>query len=141
VHSYHLPTSMEWSHLLLHDVIFSKRITLHFQWGENLSLMTLTFDLHIQTIPGEGPNKSSMRIWRKSVQQFLRHFIHKQTKENKKVTGDSAKNRTLCSSLCAVKMVKRIPNTTPILCNTATKKNYFICHKYIFKYSNIQYVY
>jgi len=43
-----------------------------------LSLVTLTFNLDIQTPPNEGPNMSSMWIWCKSVQQFWRYFIHKQ---------------------------------------------------------------
>jgi len=32
-----------------------------------LSLVTLTFDLDLQTCPSEGPNTSSMWIWLKSV--------------------------------------------------------------------------
>ena len=43
-----------------------------------LSLMTLTFDLDIQTRPRKGPNMSSLWIWRKSIQRFPRYFIHKQ---------------------------------------------------------------
>jgi len=43
-----------------------------------LSLVTLTFDLDFQTRFSKGLNTSSMRIWRKSVQQFPRYFIHKQ---------------------------------------------------------------
>jgi len=39
----------------------------------------LTFDLDIQTHPSEGPNTSSLWIWRKCVQRFPRYFIHKQT--------------------------------------------------------------
>ena len=68
---------MEWS-LLLHDIICSECITIYFQLGGNLSLVTLTFDLDIQTRPSEGPNMSSMWIWHnsiQSIQQFLRHFI------------------------------------------------------------------
>jgi len=42
------------------------------------SLVTLTFDLDIQTGPSEGPNTSSLWIWHKSVQWFPRYFIHKQ---------------------------------------------------------------
>jgi len=41
-----------------------------------LSLVTLTFDLDIQTYPRKGPNSSSLWIWRKSVQRFPRYFIH-----------------------------------------------------------------
>jgi len=58
-----------------------------------LSLVTVTFDLDIQTRPSDGPNTSSLWIWRKSVQRFPRYFIHKQ-----KATH-SAKNRTIHSSL------------------------------------------
>jgi len=42
-----------------------------------LSLVTLTFDLDLQTRPGEGPNMSSVWIWHKSVQWFPRYFTHK----------------------------------------------------------------
>ena len=45
-----------------------------------LSLVTLTFDLDIQTRPSEGPNPSSLWISRKSVQRFPRYLIHKQKK-------------------------------------------------------------
>jgi len=51
-----------------------------------------TFDLDIQTRPSEGPNMSSVWIWRKSVQRFPRYFIHKQ--KTQKVTN-SAKNKNL----------------------------------------------
>jgi len=40
----------------------------------------LTFDLDNQTLPREGPNTSSVRIWRKSVQRFPRYLIHNKTK-------------------------------------------------------------
>jgi len=59
-----------------------------------LFVVTLTFDFDFQTLPNEGTITSSVWIWRKSVQQFPRYT-------NKKVT-DSAKNRTLRSSLRAV---------------------------------------
>jgi len=39
------PAATGWSRLLLRDFIFSQRVTMHFQWGGNLSLVTLTFDL------------------------------------------------------------------------------------------------
>jgi len=42
------------------------------------SLVTLTFDLDIQTRPIEGSNTSSVWIWRKSIQRFQRYFVHKQ---------------------------------------------------------------
>jgi len=57
---------MEWSHLLLHDVICSKRIPFRRCRGVMemhstfLSLVTLTLDLDIQTHPIEGPNMSSL---------------------------------------------------------------------------------
>jgi len=60
------------------------------------SLVILTFDLDIQNCPCEGPNTSSMWIWHKSIQSS-RDISY----TNKKVT-DSAKNRTLCSSLRVV---------------------------------------
>jgi len=43
-----------------------------------LSLVTLTFDLDIQTHQNEGPNTSSTWIWHKSDKRFSRYFIHKQ---------------------------------------------------------------
>jgi len=43
-----------------------------------LSLAILTFD--IQTCPSEGPNTSSMWLWRKSIQPFRRYLRHKQKK-------------------------------------------------------------
>jgi len=64
-----------------------------------LSRVTLTSDLwfsNLRTRPSEGPNTSSVWIWRKSVQRFP---VRTQTK---KVT-DSAKNRTLRSWLRAVR--------------------------------------
>ena len=63
VHSHHPLAAMEWSRLLLHDVICSEHITTHFQWGgnlSNLSLVTLTFDLDIQTCLSERSNTFSM---------------------------------------------------------------------------------
>jgi len=52
---------MEWSRLLLCDIICSKWITIHFQWGGNMFLVTLNVpgDLDIQTRPNEWPNMSS----------------------------------------------------------------------------------
>jgi len=38
---------------------------MHFQWGGNLSVLTITFDLDIQTRPSERPNTW---IWHKSIQ-------------------------------------------------------------------------
>jgi len=59
---------------------------MHFQWAGNLSLVILTFDLDIQIRPSEGPNTSSLWIWRKSVQPFPRYMVHKQ-KSKQKVTA------------------------------------------------------
>jgi len=39
VHSHHPPAATEWSRLLLHDVICSERVTIHFQWGGTLFLV------------------------------------------------------------------------------------------------------
>jgi len=58
--------------------------------------VTLTFDRDIQTRPSQGPNMSSLWIWRKSVQPFQRHLFTKtRNKRTKKLITDSAKNRTL----------------------------------------------
>jgi len=91
------------THLL--RMAYSSRLTMHCQWGWLSSFSFFvpgdpnlwTFDLDIHTRPSEGPNTSSLWIWRKSIQQFPTYFIHKQ----KKVT-DSTKNRTLHSSLHVV---------------------------------------
>jgi len=88
--------------LLLHDVICSKRgpfrrcqgwreCTAHF-----LSLVTLTFDLDIPTSPSERPNTSSMWIWHKSIQQFPRYFIHKQTKKQSHKQQTALKQNLTC---------------------------------------------
>jgi len=42
VYSHH-SAAREWSRLLLHDVICSQRVTMHFQWGGNLSPVPFTF--------------------------------------------------------------------------------------------------
>jgi len=62
-----------------------------------LVLVTLTFDLDIQTRRSEGPNTSSLWIWCKSFQPFPRY--DSQTKKTNKKVTDSAKNRTLRSLL------------------------------------------
>jgi len=43
-----------------------------------LSLITLTFDLYLETRPSGGPSTSYLWIRRKSVQRFSRYFIRKQ---------------------------------------------------------------
>jgi len=97
------PAATEWSPLLLRDVICSERVTVHFQWGGNLSLVILTFDLwpwHLNS--SEQGTKHVFRVnFAQTLQWFPRYFIHKQ-QANKNVT-DSATNRTLRSSLRAVK--------------------------------------
>jgi len=69
-----------------------------------LSLVTLIVDLwpltltfKVQTRQSERANTSSVWICRKSVQRFPGYFIHKQNVKY------SAKNRTLCRSLHAVR--------------------------------------
>ena len=82
---------------LIKDVLPNINRTQAAEGTENafLSLVTLTFDTDFQTRSSEGPNTSSVWIWRKSVQQFPRYFIHKQKATN------GAKNRTLPSLLRA----------------------------------------
>ena len=65
-----------------------------------LSLMNpdlWVFDLDLRTRLSKGPNTSSLWIWCKSIQ-----WCQDISYTNKKIT-DSTKNRTLRSSLCAVK--------------------------------------
>jgi len=52
----------------------------------------LTFDLDIQTRPSNGLNTSSLWIWRKPVQPFLRHLSDKQKKTKKKAQIACGKN-------------------------------------------------
>ena len=63
-----------------------------------LSLVTLTFDLDLQTCPSEGPNTSSVWIWHKSVPEIF-HTL------TKKPQTDGTRNRTFHSSLHAVKVM------------------------------------
>jgi len=44
----------EWSRLLLHDVIFSERVTIRFQWGEKP--LKLPLPLGISSPSGRGPS-------------------------------------------------------------------------------------
>jgi len=73
---------------------------MHFQWGGNLSLVTLTFDHDIQThlsdVFGHVFHVNLPQIC-SSVPVIFR------TQTDKKVT-DSTKNRTLCSSLHLVRL-------------------------------------
>ena len=73
----------------------------------------LTFNFDLQTRPSEGPNTSSVWIWRKSVQRFLRYFI-----PNKNPQTDGAKNRTFRSSLRAVGLkifnIRKVSNENKI---------------------------
>jgi len=50
-----------------------------------LSMVTLTFDLDIQTRPSQRPDTSSLRVWRKSVQRSppLAEIFHTQTKRHR----------------------------------------------------------
>ena len=110
------PAATEWSRLLLRDVICKDRVTVCHaaEWtipslpgvmgvhSAFLSLVTLTFDLDIQTHLSEGPNTSSLWIWRKSFSGFRDiWFTNKQTKQ----VTDSAKNRTLHSLLDSDKKI------------------------------------
>jgi len=65
------------------------------------SLVTLTSDLDPQTRPSEEPNTSSMRIWRKSVQQFPEIF-HTQTKKHRLMAPKTEQFAIHCRSLRAV---------------------------------------
>jgi len=74
----------------------------------------LTFELSLQTCPSEGPDTSSVRIWRKAVQRFPRYFMPKQKAQTG--GGHSAKNRTCRSSLRAVKqdyIIRSCHNPSP----------------------------
>ena len=88
----------DWCHLQRAPSILSLR-----GWRECtarfLSLVTLTFDLDIETPLSEGPNTSSVWIWRKFVQRFPRYLIHKQkkTKKQQKVTAALTTEPYLCS--------------------------------------------
>jgi len=61
-----LPAATEWCRLLLHDVICNKHVPFCCCRGlwectaRFLSLVTLTFDLDIQTCPSKEPNTSSV---------------------------------------------------------------------------------
>jgi len=76
----------EWCHLPLHNVICSECIPFCHCWGwwewtaHFLSRVTSTFDLDIQTRPSEGPNTSSLWMWRISVQPFPKYLSDKQKK-------------------------------------------------------------
>jgi len=84
------PAATEWPRLLLRDVIWSERepfrrcrgwcccMTQQFSVFCPWRPWPLTFDLALQAPQSEGPNTSSMWIWRKSVQRFPIYFIHKQ---------------------------------------------------------------
>jgi len=80
------------------DVLFYINRTQATERAENVIFVpvTLTYDLERQTHPSKRSNMSSVWIWRKSSQRFLRYFMYKQ-----KPQTDGAKNRTF-SSLRAV---------------------------------------
>jgi len=79
------PATTEWRHLLYDvncSVQHTRCLTMHCQWGwcgsfSVLSLVTLTFDLDIQTRLSEGPSTSSLWIWHKSVKPFPRYLSDK----------------------------------------------------------------
>jgi len=61
-------------------------------WGKrNMSLVTLTFDR-----PSEGPNTSSLWIWRKPVQRFWRYFIHKPINKKSQTTAKTEPYAVQC---------------------------------------------
>jgi len=78
------PAAMEWSRLLLCDVICSERIPLcHCQrvMGVHSTFFVPgDLDLDIQTPPSKGSNTSSLWIWHKYIQRFQGYLIHKQQK-------------------------------------------------------------
>ena len=87
----------KWSHdicLWTMPKFFTKQTACRPLKGPKMSFF-IPVDLDIQTHLSERPNMSSLWIWCKSVQQFAETF-HTQTK------SQTAKNRTLCSLLCAV---------------------------------------
>jgi len=73
-----------------------------------LSLVTLTFDLDIQTLLSEGPSTSSLCISRKSVQRFPRYLSDKQKSKQK--------NKLECGPMPNVMVA--LPNTGGALCST-----------------------
>ena len=79
----------------MHDVICSERVTMHFQWGRKVSLVTLTFDLDIQTRPSVGPQSPHVNL--AQIRSAVPEIFHKQAKSHKQ-----RQNRTLRSLLRAV---------------------------------------
>jgi len=65
-----------------------------------LSVVTLTFDLDIQTRPTEGPSTSSLWIWRKSVQRIPIYFTHKQ-KSHTQCQKQNLTQFTMCGKYSA----------------------------------------
>jgi len=92
-----VPSAAAWCHL--QQVHYNA-----FQWGANLSLVTLTFDIDIQIRLTEGPDTSSMQIRCKSVQRFRRYFILKQT--NKSQTAQNNQNLSQFA-VCGKKTVEQ----------------------------------
>jgi len=78
------------------------------KWLKNavfLFLVTLTFDL--ETRPNETPNRSSVWIWHKSVQQLRGYFTHKQKttdwrrhKQNLPQFTACGNNKNLAQDVC-----------------------------------------
>jgi len=61
-----------------------------------LSLLTLTFDLGLQTRLSKGLNTSLVWIWRKSVQRFPGYFIHKQKNADRQRQKQNLPQFTTC---------------------------------------------
>jgi len=68
-------------------------------WEWVHSALFVPDDHDIQSHASEGPNTSSLWIWRKSIQWLLRCFIYKQKKSH-----SAPRTEPLCSSLHAVKI-------------------------------------
>jgi len=67
------------------NIIQYYRLKMFYQTGRQkgqkmwfLSLVTLTFDIGIETCLHKGPKMSSLWIWCKSIDWFLKYFIYKQ---------------------------------------------------------------
>jgi len=65
-------------------------------------------DRDLQTQPSEGPNTSSVWVWRKSVQHFPRYFIHKQKKSQHQ--KQSLTQFTACGNYVHIEHLLTIPN-------------------------------
>ena len=93
------PAATEWFRPLIRDVICSERVPFR-RCRELWQCRARAFvpgdlDRDIQTHPSDGLSTSSLWIWRKSVQPFLRYLIHKQTQKNKTHFSQTALKQNL----------------------------------------------